>query len=146
MLEEYKIIKLEEKKTFYEEVPKNAEEMQDTQAIKEQNLEKDEAPREKNSINFSDDERSTNSITNKDNISEFNNIVPNNHICKKNGECDESSEINFDAIATLSIIYRPKARHNHNNLVVPNQLQPKKNLKGKKDGIFEKEAKKEKFG
>jgi hypothetical protein len=75
MLEEYKKDKLEEKNTFYEDAPKNAEEMQGTQAqaVNERNLVDDVDPREDNKGHFSDDEgseRSTNSKT----LIEINNI------------------------------------------------------------------------
>ncbi len=116
--------------------------MPDTQTINRQNLEKDETPQENNIINFSDDER----ITNKDNISEFNNIISNSILSKKDEETDETFEINFDAIATLSMVYHPISQVNHNNLPAPNQLQRRKNLNEKRDNVIEREAKKEKFG
>ena len=142
MLEEYKKDKLEEKKTFYENEQKNGEDMPDTQTINRRNLEKDETPQENNIINFSDDER----ITNKDNISEFNNIISNSILSKKDEETDETSEINFDAIATLSMVYHPISQVNHNNLPASNQLQRRKNLNEKRDNVIEREAKIEKFG
>ena len=121
MLEEYKKDKLEEKNTFYEDAPKNAEEMQDTQAqaVNERNLVDDVDPREDNKGHFSDDEgseRSTNSNTDMDNISEFNNIASDNTtVCNKSLDSDETSEINFNAIAKLSILHHPIPTLNHNN-------------------------------
>ena len=151
MLEEYKKDKLEEKNTFYEDAPKNAEEMQDTQvqASKGPNLVDDVVPREDNKGHFSDDERSersTNSNTDKDNISEFNNIASVNNVCNKSLDGDETSEINFDAIANLSILHHPITIINHNNLPAQNQPQPQKNLHGNRKGTIEKETKIEKFG
>ena len=146
MLEEYKKDKLKEKKKFYEDHQNNDEDMPDTQGINRPNLQKDETPQENNIINFSDDERRTNSITNKDNISEFNNIISNSILSKKDEETDETSEINFDAIATLSMVYHPISQVNHNNLPASNQLQRRKNLNEKRDNVIEREAKKEKFG
>ena len=146
MLEEYKKDKFEEKKKFYEDDQNNDEDMPDTQGINRPNLQKDETPQENNIINFGDDERRTNSITNKDNISEFNNIISNSTLSKKDEETDETSEINFDAIATLSMVYHPISQPNYNNLPAPNQLQRRKNLNEKRDNVIEREAKKEKFG
>ena len=154
MLEEYKKDKLEEKNTFYEDAPKNAEEMQDTQAQananKGPNLVDDVAPREDNKGHFSDDERSersTNSNTDMDNISEFNNIASDNTtVCNKSLDSDETSEINFNAIAKLSILHHPISTLNHNNLPDPNRPQPQNNLHGNRKGNMERETKKEKFG
>ena len=152
MLEEYKKDKLEEKNTFYEDAPKNAEEMQGTQAqaVNERNLVDDVDPREDNKGHFSDDEgseRSTNSNTDMDNISEFNNIASDNTtVCNKSLDSDETSEINFNAIAKLSILHHPISTLNHNNLPDPNRPQPQNNLHGNRKGNMEREAKKEKFG
>ena len=152
MLEEYKKDKLEEKNTFYEDAPKNAEEMQGTQAIavNERNLVDDVDPREDNKGHFSDDEgseRSTNSNTDMDNISEFNNIASDNTtVCNKSLDSDETSEINFNAIAKLSILHHPIPTLNHNNLPAQNQPQPQINLHGNRKGTIERKAKKEKFG
>ena len=154
MLEEYKKDKLEEKNTFYEDAPKNAEEMQDTQAQananKGPNLVDDVAPREDHKGHFSDDERSersTNSNTDMDNISEFNNIASDNTtVCNKSLDSDETSEINFNAIAKLSILHHPISTLNHNNLPDPNRPQPQNNLHGNRKGNMERETKKEKFG
>ena len=145
MLEEYKKDKLEEKKTFYEDNQRN-DENPETQANNRPNLEKDETPKENNIINFSEDERSTNSITNNDNISEFNNINSNTTTCKEEEETDETSGINFNAIATLSMIYHPIFQLNHNNLPAQNQLQPQNNLNKKGNNVIDRETKKEKFG
>ena len=152
MLEEYKKDKLEEKNTFYEDAPKNAEEMQGTQAqaVNERNLVNDVDPREDNKGHFSDDEgseRSTNSNTDMDNISEFNNIASDNTtVCNKSLDSDETSEINFNAIAKLSILHHPISTLNHNNLPDPNRPQPQNNLHGNRKGNMERETKKEKFG
>ena len=154
MLEEYKKDKLEEKNTFYEDAPKNAEEMQDTQAQananKGPNLVDDVAPREDNKGHFSDDERSersTNSNTDMDNISEFNNIASDNTtVCNKSLDSDETSEINFNAIAKLSILHHPISTLNHNNLPDPNRPQPQNNLHGNRKGNIERKAKIGKFG
>ena len=152
MLEEYKKDKLEEKNTFYEDSPKNAEEMQGTQAqaVNERNLVDDVDPREDNKGHFSDDEgseRSTNSNTDMDNISEFNNIASDNTtVCNKSLDSDETSEINFNAIAKLSILHHPISTLNHNNLPDPNRPQPQNNLHGNRKGNMERETKKEKFG
>ena len=152
MLEEYKKDKLEEKNTFYEDAPKNAEEMQGTQAqaVNERNLVDDVDPREDNKGHFSDDEgseRSTNSNTDKDNISEFNNIASDNiTLCNKSLDGDETSEINFNAIAKLSILHHPISTLNHNNLPDPNQPQPQINLHGNRKGNIERKAKIGKFG
>ena len=152
MLEEYKKDKLEEKNTFYEDAPKNAEEMQGTQAqaVNERNLVDDVDPREDNKGHFSDDEgseRSTNSNTDKDNISEFNNIASDNTtLCNKSLDSDETSEINFNAIAKLSILHHPISTLNHNNLPDPNQPQPQINLHGNRKGNIERKAKIGKFG
>jgi hypothetical protein len=152
MLEEYKKDKLEEKNTFYEDAPKNAEEMQGTQAqaVNARNLVDDVAPREDNKGHFSDDEgseRSTNSNTDMDNISEFNNIASDNTtVCNKSLDSDETSEINFNAIAKLSILHHPISTLNHNNLPDPNRPQPQNNLHGNRKGNMERETKKEKFG
>ena len=152
MLEEYKKDKLEEKNTFYEDAPKNAEEMQGTQAqaVNERNLVNDVDPREDNKGHFSDDEgseRSTNSNTDMDNISEFNNIASDNTtVCNKSLDSDETSEINFNAIANLSILHHPIPTLNHNNLPDPNQPQPQINLHGNRKGTIERKTKKEKFG
>ena len=145
MLEEYKKNKLEEKKTFYEDHQKN-DENPETQANNRPNLEKDETPKENNIINFSENERSTNSITNNDNISEFNNINSNTTTCKEEEETDETSGINFNAIATLSMIYHPIFQINNNNLPSQNQLQPQNNLNKKGNNVIDRETKKEKFG
>jgi hypothetical protein len=152
MLEEYKKDKLEEKNTFYEDAPKNAEEMQGTQAqaVNERNLVDDVDPREDNKGHFSDDEgseRSTNSNTDMDNISEFNNIASDNTtVCNKSLDSDETSEINFKAIANLSILHHPKPTLNHNNLPAQNQPQSQNNLQGNRKGTFERKAKIGKFG
>ena len=152
MLEEYKKDKLEEKNTFYEDAPKNAEEMQGTQAqaVNERNLVDDVDPREDNKDHFSDDEgseRSTNSNTDMDNISEFNNIASDNTtVCNKSLDSDETSEINFNAIAKLSILHHPIPTLNHNNLPDPNQPQPQINLHGNRKGNIERKAKIGKFG
>lgn len=153
MLEEYKKDKLEEKNTFYEDAPKNAEEMQGTQAQananKGPNLVDDVAPREDNKGHFSDDERSersTNSNTDMDNISEFNNIASDNTISNKSLDGDETSEINFNAIANLSILHHPITIINQNNLPAQNQPQPQRNLNGNKKVNIEREAKIGKFG
>ena len=152
MLEEYKKDKLEEKNTFYEDAPKNAEEMQGTQAqaVNERNLVDDVDPREDNKGHFSDDEgseRSTNSNTDMDNISEFNNIASDNTtVCNKSLDSDETSEINFNAIAKLSILHHPISTLNHNNLPDPNRPQPQNNLHGNRKGNMERETKIEKFG
>lgn len=151
MLEEYKKDKLEEKNTFYEDAPKNAEEMQDTQAQanKGPNLVDDVDPREDNKGHFSDDEgseRSTNSNTDMDNISEFNNIASDNTISNKSLDGDETSEINFNAIANLSILHHPITIINQNNLPDPNQPQPQINLHGNRKGNIERKAKIGKFG
>ena len=152
MLEEYKKDKLEEKNTFYEDAPKNAEEMQGTQAqaVNERNLVDDVDPREDNKGHFSDDEgseRSTNSNTDMDNISEFNNIASDNTtVCNKSLDSDETSEINFNAIAKLSILHHPISTLNHNNLPDPNRPQPQNNLHGNRKGTFERKAKIGKFG
>ena len=151
MLEEYKKDKLEEKNTFYEDAPKNAEEMQGTQAqaVNERNLVDDVDPREDNKGHFSDDEgseRSTNSNTDMDNISEFNNIASDNTISNKSLDGDETSEINFNAIANLSILHHPIPTLNHNNLPDPNQPQPQINLHGNRKGNIERKAKIGKFG
>ena len=152
MLEEYKKDKLEEKNTFYEDAPKNAEEMQGTQAqaVNERNLVDDVDPREDNKGHFSDDEgseRSTNSNTDIDNISEFNNIASDNTtVCNKSLDSDETSEINFNAIAKLSILHHPIPTLNHNNLPAQNQPQSQNNLHGNRKGNMERETKKEKFG
>ena len=152
MLEEYKKDKLEEKNTFYEDAPKNAEEMQGTQAqaVNERNLVDDVDPREDNKGHFSDDEgseRSTNSNTDMDNISEFNNIASDNTtVCNKSLDSDETSEINFNAIAKLSILHHPIPTLNHNNLPDPNQPQPQINLHGNRKGNIERKAKIGKFG
>ena len=152
MLEEYKKDKLEEKNTFYEDAPKNAEEMQGTQAqaVNERNLVDDVDPREDNKGHFSDDEgseRSTNSNTDMDNISEFNNIASDNTtVCNKSLDSDETSEINFNAIAKLSILHHPISTLNHNNLPDPNQPQPQINLHGNRKGNIERKAKIGKFG
>ena len=152
MLEEYKKDKLEEKNTFYEDAPKNAEEMQGTQAqeVNERNLIDDVDPREDNKGHFSDDEgseRSTNSNTDKDNISEFNNIASDNTtVCNKSLDSDETSEINFNAIAKLSILHHPIPTLNHNNLPAQNQPQPQRNLNGNRKVNIEREAKIGKFG
>ena len=151
MLEEYKKDKLEEKNTFYEDAPKNAEEMQDTQAQanKGPNLVDDVDPREDNKGHFSDDEgseRSTNSSTDMDNISEFNNIASDNTISNKSLDGDETSEINFNAIANLSILHHPISIINHNNLPAQNQPQPQINLHGNRKGNTERVAKIGKFG
>ena len=152
MLEEYKKDKLEEKNTFYEDAPKNAEEMQDTQAQanKGPNLIDDVDPREDNKGHFSDDEgseRSTNSNTDMDNISEFNNIASDNTtVCNKSLDSDETSEINFNAIAKLSILHHPISTLNHNNLPAQNQPQPQINLHGNRKGNTERVAKIGKFG
>ena len=152
MLEEYKKDKLEEKNTFYEDAPKNAEEMQGTQAqaVNERNLVNDVDPREDNKGHFSDDEgseRSTNSNTDMDNISEFNNIASDNTtVCNKSLDSDETSEINFNAIANLSILHHPIPTLNHNNLPDPNQPQPQINLHGNRKGNIERKAKIGKFG
>ena len=152
MLEEYKKDKLEEKNTFYEDAPKNAEEMQGTQAqaVNERNLVDDVDPREDNKGHFSDDEgseRSTNSNTDMDNISEFNNIASDNtSVCNKSLDSDETSEINFNAIAKLSILHHPISTLNHNNLPAQNQPQPQNNLHGNRKGNIERKAKIGKFG
>ena len=152
MLEEYKKDKLEEKNTFYEDAPKNSEEMQGTQAqaVNERNLVDDVDPREDNKGHFSDDEgseRSTNSNTDMDNISEFNNIASDNTtVCNKSLDSDETSEINFNAIAKLSILHHPISTLNHNNLPDPNQPQPQINLHGNRKGNIERKAKIGKFG
>ena len=152
MLEEYKKDKLEEKNTFYEDAPKNAEEMQGTQAqaVNERNLVDDVDPREDNKGHFSDDEgseRSTNSNTDMDIISEFNNIASDNTtVCNKSLDSDETSEINFNAIAKLSILHHPISTLNHNNLPDPNQPQPQINLHGNRKGNIERKAKIGKFG
>ena len=152
MLEEYKKDKLEEKNTFYEDAPKNAEEMQGTQAqaVNERNLVDDVDPREDNKGHFSDDEgseRSTNSNTDMDNISEFNNIASDNTtVCNKSLDSDETSEINFNAIANLSILHHPISTLNHNNLPAQNQPQSQNNLHGNRKGTFERKAKIGKFG
>ena len=152
MLEEYKKDKLEEKNTFYEDAPKNAEEMQGTQAqaVNERNLVNDVDPREDNKGHFSDDEgseRSTNSNTDMDNISEFNNIASDNTtVCNKSLDSDETSEINFNAIAKLSILHHPISTLNHNNLPAQNQPQSQNNLHGNRKGTFERKAKIGKFG
>ena len=151
MLEEYKKDKLEEKNTFYEDAPKNAEEMQGTQAqaVNERNLVDDVDPREDNKGHFSDDEgseRSTNSNTDMDNISEFNNIASDNTISNKSLDGDETSEINFNAIANLSILHHPISTLNHNNLPAQNQPQSQNNLHGNRKGTFERKAKIGKFG
>ena len=151
MLEEYKKDKLEEKNTFYEDAPKNAEEMQGTQAQanKGPNLLDDVDPREDNKGHFSDDEgseRSTNSNTDMDNISEFNNIASDNTISNKSLDGDETSEINFNAIANLSILHHPISTLNHNNLPAQNQPQPQRNLNGNRKVNIEREAKIGKFG
>ena len=152
MLEEYKKDKLEEKNTFYEDAPKNAEEMQGTQAqaVNERNLVDDVDPREDNKDHFSDDEgseRSTNSNTDMDNISEFNNIASDNTtVCNKSLDSDETSEINFNAIAKFSILHHPIPTLNHNNLPDPNQPQPQINLHGNRKGNIERKAKIGKFG
>ena len=152
MLEEYKKDKLEEKNTFYEDAPKNAEEMQGTQAqaVNERNLVDDVDPREDNKGHFSDDEgseRSTNSNTDMDNISEFNNIASDNTtVCNKSLDSDETSEINFNAIAKLSILHHPISTLNHNNLPAQNQPQSQNNLHGNRKGTFERKAKIGKFG
>jgi hypothetical protein len=152
MLEEYKKDKLEEKNTFYEDAPKNAEEMQGTQAqaVNERNLVNDVDPREDNKGHFSDDEgseRSTNSNTDMDNISEFNNIASDNTtVCNKSLDSDETSEINFNAIANLSILHHPISTLNHNNLPAQNQQQSQNNLHRNRKGTFERKAKIGKFG
>ena len=152
MLEEYKKDKLEEKNTFYEDSPKNAEEMQGTQAqeVNERNLIDDVDPREDNKGHFSDDEgseRSTNSNTDMDNISEFNNIASDNTtVCNKSLDSDETSEINFNAIAKLSILHHPISTLNHNNLPDPNRPQTQRNLHGNRKGNIERKAKIGKFG
>ena len=152
MLEEYKKDKLEEKNTFYEDAPKNAEEMQGTQAqaVNERNLVDDVDPREDNKGHFSDDEgseRSTNSNTDMDNISEFNNIASDNTtVCNKSLDSDETSEINFNAIAKLSILHHPISTLNHNNLPDPNRPQTQRNLHGNRKGNIERKAKIGKFG
>ena len=151
MLEEYKKDKLEEKNTFYEDAPKNAEEMQDTQAQanKGPNLVDDVDPREDNKGHFSDDEgseRSTNSNTDMDNISEFNNIASDNTISNKSLDGDETSEINFNAIANLSILHHPITIINQNNLPAQNQPQSQNNLLGNRKGNIERKAKIGKFG
>ena len=152
MLEEYKKDKLEEKNTFYEDAPKNAEEMQGTQAqeVNERNLIDDVDPREDNKGHFSDDEgseRSTNSNTDMDNISEFNNIASDNTtVCNKSLDSDETSEINFNAIAKLSILHHPTTIINQNNLPAQNQPQPQRNLNGNRKVNIEREAKIGKFG
>ena len=152
MLEEYKKDKLEEKNTFYEDAPKNAEEMQGTQAqaVNERNLVDDVDPREDNKGHFSDDERSersTNSNTDMDNISEFNNIASDNtSVCNKSLDSDETSEINFNAIAKLSILHHPIPTLNHNNLPAQNQPQSQNNLHGNRKVNIEREAKIGKFG
>ena len=152
MLEEYKKDKLEEKNTFYEDAPKNAEEMQGTQAqaVNERNLVNDVDPREDNKGHFSDDEgseRSTNSNTDMDNISEFNNIASDNTtVCNKSLDSDETSEINFNAIANLSILHHPITIINQNNLPAQNQPQPQRNLNGNRKVNIEREAKIGKFG
>ena len=152
MLEEYKKDKLEEKNTFYEDAPKNAEEMQGTQAqaVNERNLVDDVDPREDNKGHFSDDEgseRSTNSNTDMDNISEFNNIASDNTtVCNKSLDSDETSEINFNAIANLSILHHPITIINQNNLPAQNQPQSQNNLHGNRKGTFERKAKIGKFG
>ena len=151
MLEEYKKDKLEEKNTFYEDAPKNAEEMQGTQAqaVNERNLVDDVDPREDNKGHFSDDEgseRSTNSNTDMDNISEFNNIASDNTISNKSLDGDETSEINFNAIANLSILHHPITIINQNNLPAQNQPQPQRNLNGNRKVNIEREAKIGKFG
>ena len=151
MLEEYKKDKLEEKNTFYEDAPKNAEEMQGTQAqaVNERNLVDDVDPREDNKGHFSDDEgseRSTNSNTDMDNISEFNNIASDNTISNKSLDGDETSEINFNAIANLSILHHPITIINQNNLPAQNQPQSQNNLHGNRKGTFERKAKIGKFG
>ena len=152
MLEEYKKDKLEEKNTFYEDAPKNAEEMQDTQAQanKGPNLVDDVDPREDNKGHISGDEiseRCTNSNTDKDNISEFNNIASDNTtLCNKSLDGDETSEINFKAIANLSILHHPISIINHNNLPAQNQPQPQINLHGNRKGNIERKAKIGKFG
>ena len=152
MLEEYKKDKLEEKNTFYEDAPKNAEEMQGTQAqaVNERNLVDDVDPREDNKGHFSDDEgseRSTNSNTDMDNISEFNNIASDNTtVCNKSLDSDETSEINFNAIAKLSILHHPISTLNHNNLPDPNLPQSQNNLHGNRKGNIERKAKIGKFG
>ena len=152
MLEEYKKDKLEEKNTFYEDAPKNAEEMQGTQAqaVNARNLVDDVAPREDNKGHFSDDEgseRSTNSNTDMDNISEFNNIASDNTtVCNKSLDSDETSEINFNAIAKLSILHHPISTLNHNNLPDPNRPQTQRNLHGNRKGNIERKAKIGKFG
>ena len=152
MLEEYKKDKLEEKNTFYEDAPKNAEEMQGTQAqaVNERNLVDDVDPREDNKGHFSDDEgseRSTNSNTDMDNISEFNNIASDNTtVCNKSLDSDETSEINFNAIANLSILHHPIPTFNHNNLPAQNQPQSQNNSHGNRKGTFERKAKIGKFG
>ena len=151
MLEEYKKDKLEEKNTFYEDAPKNAEEMQGTQAqaVNERNLVDDVDPREDNKGHFSDDEgseRSTNSNTDMDNISEFNNIASDNTISNKSLDGDETSEINFNAIANLSILHHPITIINQNNLPAQNQPQSQNNLQGNRKGTFERKAKIGKFG
>lgn len=151
MLEEYKKDKLEEKNTFYEDAPKNAEEMQGTQAqaVNARNLVDDVDPREDNKGHFSDDEgseRSTNSNTDMDNISEFNNIASDNTISNKSLDGDETSEINFNAIANLSILHHPITIINQNNLPAQNQPQPQRNLNGNRKVNIEREAKIGKFG
>ena len=151
MLEEYKKDKLEEKNTFYEDAPKNAEEMQGTQAqaVNERNLVDDVDPREDNKGHFSDDEgseRSTNSNTDMDNISEFNNIASDNTISNKSLDGDETSEINFNAIANLSILHHPITIINQKNLPAQNQPQPQRNLNGNRKVNIEREAKIGKFG
>ena len=152
MLEEYKNDKLEEKNTFYEDAPKNAEEMQGTQAqaVNERNLVDDVDPREDNKGHFSDDEgseRSTNSNTDMDDISEFNNIASDNTtVCNKSLDSDETSEINFNAIANLSILHHPIPTLNHNNLPAQNQPQSQNNLHGNRKGNIERKAKIGKFG
>ena len=151
MLEEYKKDKLEEKNIFYEDAPKNAEEMQGTQAqaVNERNLVDDVDPRENKKGHFSDDERSersTNSNTDMDNISEFNNIASDNTISNKSLDGDETSEINFNAIANLSILHHPIPTLNHNNLPAQNQPQSQNNLHGNRKGNTERVAKIGKFG
>ena len=151
MLEEYKKDKLEEKIIFYEDAPKNAEEMQGTQAqaVNARNLVDDVDPREDNKGHFSDDEgseRSTNSNTDMDNISEFNNIASDNTISNKSLDGDETSEINFNAIANLSILHHPISTLNHNNLPAQNQPQSQNNLHGNRKGNTERVAKIGKFG
>ena len=61
-------------------------------------------------------------------------------------DVDETSEINFKAIANLSILHHPISIINHNNLPAQNQPQPQINLHGNRKGNIERKAKIGKFG